>query len=207
MRRRRRRRRRIPSAITAAQLRHLCLLAGEKTTLANTLVGSLRGISPQIARELAYRASGRMDAPATDCDPDSLIGALGSDHRDRWRPATGSPALYLRDGVPNAFSPVPLASFAGDPDITVEADPSISAIIARFFAETARASAHGERRNRLLHAHRGRHGADRHAPRALRGELRARRGRRTEPAQGRGDLCLCLCHDARARLRWKPKTA
>ncbi|HEY7909062.1 MAG TPA: NFACT RNA binding domain-containing protein, partial [Thermomicrobiales bacterium] len=139
-----------PAAITAAQIHHLCLLAGEKTTLVNMLVGSLRGISPQIARELAYRASGRMDAPATDCDPDNLIGALKAIIAP-METGDWSPALYLRDGVSKAFSPVPLASFAGDPDITIEADSSISAIITRFFAETARASTHGERRNRLLH--------------------------------------------------------
>jgi predicted ribosome quality control (RQC) complex YloA/Tae2 family protein len=139
-----------PAAITAAQLHHLCLLAGERTTLVNMLVGSLRGISPQIARELAYRASGRTDVFASDCDPDTLISALKAIiapmETGDWQPA-----LYLRDGAPRAFSPVPLASFADDPDVTAEADPSISAIITRFFAETARASTHGERRNRLLH--------------------------------------------------------
>jgi predicted ribosome quality control (RQC) complex YloA/Tae2 family protein len=140
-----------PSAITAAQLRHLCLLAGEPTTMATMLVGCLRGVSPQIARELAYRAAGRTDAPATACDPDKLAAAI----REIVRPMEDGkwqPVLYARDGLPRAFSPIPLASFGEDEEITAETEASISAIVARFFAETAHASAHGERRNRLLHA-------------------------------------------------------
>jgi predicted ribosome quality control (RQC) complex YloA/Tae2 family protein len=139
-----------PATITAAQLQHLCLLAGEKTALATMLVGSLRGISPQIARELAYRAGGRTDAPAGECAPDMLVDALNTIiapmEAGDWQPA-----LYHRDGAPAAFSPVPLASFADDPDVIAETGASISAVITRFFAETARASTHGERRNRLLH--------------------------------------------------------
>ncbi|MCA1722699.1 MAG: NFACT family protein, partial [Thermomicrobia bacterium] len=53
-----------PSTITTAQLRHVCLRAGATTRLAAALVGSLGGISPQIAREVAFRAAGDVDAPA-----------------------------------------------------------------------------------------------------------------------------------------------
>lgn len=140
-----------PLAITAAQLRHLCLLAGDETTLANVLVGSLRGISPQIGRELAYRATGRTDAPATACDPARIAAAL-KEVVHPMEDGTWRPVLYLHDGAPQAFSPVALASFEDNEEIAAERDVSISAVIARFFAETAHASAHGERRNRLLHA-------------------------------------------------------
>lgn len=160
-----------PIGITAAQLRHLCLLAGGQTTLASMLVGSLRGISPQIARELAYRATGRTDAPATTCDPEKIAAAL----REILRPmedGNWEPVIYLHGGAPTAFSPIRLASFEDDRGNDAERDASISTIIARFFVETAHASAHGERRSRLLHAI-----ADataridtRHA--ALRGELK-----------------------------------
>ena len=140
-----------PSTITTAQLRHLCLLAGEKTPLASALVGTLGGISPQVARELAFRATGRVDAPATACDPDRLVTALREIvrpmHNGVWRPV-----LSMRDDTPVAFSPIPLASLAANPETTVEEGSSISAIVARFFAETDRATSHGERRNRLLHA-------------------------------------------------------
>ena len=160
-----------PSAITAAQLRHLCLLAGETTTLASALVGSLEGISPQIARELAFRSTGRVDAPATACDPDRLFTAL----REVVRPMQDGvwrPVVYVRDGVPVAFSPILLASVAANPETTAEENPSISSIVARFFAETDRATAHGERRNRLFHAIGG--AATRIDTRlaALRGELK-----------------------------------
>ncbi len=140
-----------PHAVTAAQFRHLCMLAGEQTTLANMLVGSLRGISPQTARELAFRAAGRTDAPATACDPERLVSALTTLLRPMvdgvWQPL-----LYVQEGIPKAFAPVPLESFAAHPDTEAETDDSISAIVTRFFAETEHASAHGERRHRLTHA-------------------------------------------------------
>ena len=140
-----------PAAVTAAQIHHLCLLAGERMTLVNMLVGSLRGISPQIAREIAHRVTKSLDTPAVSCDPDALIGALKAIiapmETGDWQPV-----LYLRDDAPKAFSPVPLTSFTDDPAVTAAFDPSISAIVTRFFAETARASTHGERRNRLLHS-------------------------------------------------------
>jgi len=160
-----------PSAIMPGQLRHRCLLAGEKTSLATALVGSLGGISPQVARELAFRAMGRADAPATAYDPDRLVAAL----RDVLRPMQGGvwrPVLYVRNGTPVAFSPFPLSSVAAHPETTADEDASISAIIARFFAETDRATAHGERRNRLVQAIAG--AATRIETRlaALRGELK-----------------------------------
>jgi len=140
-----------PSTITAGQMQRLCLLAGEKTNLASALVGSLGGISPQVARELAFRAMGRVDAPATACDPDRLVTAL----REIVRPMQNGvwrPVVYMRDGTTVAFSPIPLVSLAANPATTAEEDSSISAIVARFFAETDRATSNGERRNRLLHA-------------------------------------------------------
>jgi len=140
-----------PSAITVMQIRRFCLLASETTSLASMLVGSLGGISPQVARELAFRATGRVDAAATACDPDRLIAAL----RDIIQPIRGGawrPALYMRGGIPVAFSPIPLESIAAQPETTIAENASMSAIIAWFFAETERATAHGERRNRLLRA-------------------------------------------------------
>ncbi|MHB8648188.1 MAG: Rqc2 family fibronectin-binding protein [Thermomicrobiales bacterium] len=140
-----------PSTATTGHIQHLCLVAGEKTSLASALVGSLRGISPQVARELAFRATGRIDAPATAADPDRLIAALRN-IIPPMQDGAWHPVLYEHGGTPVAFSPIPLASVATNPETTAVEDPSISAIVARFFAETDRATAHGERRNRLLHA-------------------------------------------------------
>jgi predicted ribosome quality control (RQC) complex YloA/Tae2 family protein len=140
-----------PRTMTPAQLQHLCLLATEQTPLPTALVGSLRGVSPQIAREIAYRATGAANPPATACDPQRLNTAL----HDVLAPlATGAwqPRLYLRDSATTAFSPIPLRLFEDDPEIAVEDDPSISAIVARFHAAEDRAVAHGERRSRLVHA-------------------------------------------------------
>jgi predicted ribosome quality control (RQC) complex YloA/Tae2 family protein len=138
-----------PRAMTSAQLHHLCLLATERTSLPTALVGSLRGISPQIARELTFRATGETATAATACDTERLAMAL----HDVLAPlGTGEwqPRLYLRDGLPTAFSPIPLQLFEADPEVTTEADSSISAIITRFYAAEDRAVAHGERRSRLL---------------------------------------------------------
>ncbi len=140
-----------PRSVTSARLRDACLLAGDRITLATMLVGSLRGISPQIAREIAFRVTGDTDRPATACDPAQLMPTVHElvqpIDRGEWQPT-----LYARDARPVAFSPIPLASFAADPSVTGETDSSISAITARFFTETGRATAHGERRNRLVQA-------------------------------------------------------
>src|SRR5215472_7316665 len=83
-----------PRAMTPAQIHHLCLLATERTSLPNALVGSLRGISPQIAREIAFRATGGTAPPATATDADRIAAAL----HDVLAPlATGAwqPRLYL----------------------------------------------------------------------------------------------------------------
>lgn len=140
-----------PRAMTPAQLRHLCLIATEQKSLPTALVGSLRGISPQIAREIAFRATGKTAPAATDCDTERLARAL----RMVLAPLTTGawqPRRYLRDDLPVAFSPIPLQMFERDPEIVTEEDPSISTIIARFYAAEDRAVAHGERRSRLVHA-------------------------------------------------------
>ncbi len=138
-----------PRTVTAGQLLRLCAVAGAATPLATALVGSLRGVSPQAAREIAYRAGGDTKVSATQCDPDAVVTAL----HDFYRPLDvggWQPVRYLQDGIAAAFSPVPLRLFTDDPTVTAETEPSISAVVSAFFADTGRAVAHGERRNRLL---------------------------------------------------------
>lgn len=140
-----------PRALTPAQLHHLSLIAGEGTRLPAMLVGALRGVSPQIAREVAYRATGETNPAATACDPHRLAAAL----RAVFAPLDAGgwqPRLYLRDDAPTAFSPIPLTLFEDDPTVTTEADPAISAVITRFYAAESRATSHGERRARLVQA-------------------------------------------------------
>ena len=140
-----------PRTIGTAQLHHITQLAGEQTPLASALVGSLRGVSPQIAREIAFRAAGRTDAPATACDAQRLSDALHEILQPlddgRWQPVR-----YLRDDALVAFSPLPLCSLEADATIEAERETSISTTVARFFADTQHATAHGERRNRLVAA-------------------------------------------------------
>lgn len=139
-----------PRTVTAAKLRYICAVAGERNKLADALVGSLRGISPQIARELAYRAAGDAAVLATRCDPNELALALTALFRPFTSGQGWEPTRYLRDGVNVASSSAPLRMFADDPDVTAVPEPSMSAAVAHFFADTGRAVAHGERRERLL---------------------------------------------------------
>ncbi len=159
-----------PRTLTPAQLRHLSLIAGEGTRLPSMLVGALRGVSPQIAREVAYRATGEANPAATACDPHRLTAAL----RDLFAPLDAGgwqPRRYLRDDVPAAFSPIPLTVFEDDPAVTTEADPAISAVIARFYAAESHATSHGERRARLVQAIRDDAARVETRLHALRGEL------------------------------------
>jgi predicted ribosome quality control (RQC) complex YloA/Tae2 family protein len=136
-----------PRAVDAGWARSLRAQAPPASPLAPLLVRELRGISPQVARELAHRAAGAVDAPvgalADDrALPDALADVLAPLVRHDW-----SPRLYRRDGQPAAFSPFPLRSLA---DLTEEPSDSVSATIETFYGSARAVTGHGQSKSRLL---------------------------------------------------------
>lgn len=78
-----------------------------KLKAAQALSRKVLGVSPLLAREVIYRATGAVDTRAMDADSDAVadaLHALGEPLRRReWQPG-----LALKDGIPAAFSVYPL---------------------------------------------------------------------------------------------------
>lgn len=125
--------------------------------LQTVLVGALRGLSPQVAREAAFRATGSARAKAGEARgrEDAVRRALDELYAP-LRTGAWAPCLYRRDegredgqaerGEAVAFSPYPLFHLRA---LTEEREDSISAIAERFFGATGRVQAHAQRKEAL----------------------------------------------------------
>lgn len=150
-----------PQAIGASELATL-FAAEPKSGLPQLLVGKLRGLSPQVAREASFRALGSTSARAGDASGneaalrralDELLAPLRT---GAWSPAIYSapvdsgpwtedspqPTVYS----PQAFSPFPLFHLR---DLKEERIASPSALVERFFGATAQVQAHGQRKESI----------------------------------------------------------
>ena len=140
-----------PRRLTAAATGDLLSAAKSKDEVARLLVSRLRAVSPQIAREAVFRATGdmatRVEADATD------PAAIARELRGLYEPLLTSvwePAVYRRDGAVVAFSSFPLHGLEASSE--VEPCPSMSEA-ARLGDEATSAAApvsHAQRRERLL---------------------------------------------------------
>ncbi len=141
-----------PEALRAA------LAEGAGAQLSNVLVGAVRAVSPQTAREVAFRATGSIRTKAGDAlDALPAIRQALDEVVAPLRTGAWSPALYLRApegseggesaapdaGLPVAFSPFPLFHLRA---MREERFSSPSALVERFFGATARVQAHGQRK-------------------------------------------------------------
>jgi predicted ribosome quality control (RQC) complex YloA/Tae2 family protein len=124
-------------------------LIDPKTPAAGVVTGALRGLSPLAARELVYRAAGRVDAPAAAVDParltaelERMLAPLAETSRIGsaiWRPSVG-----LEGERVVAFAPYELTHLA-----RWEAMPSLSAAAERAFGEAAAPTSTDQRQTQL----------------------------------------------------------
>ena len=139
-----------PRRITSASLESMLPLAAQKTTLSDLLVESLRGVSPQIAREIAFRATGSAKTRALEIEPEA-IHALASTIRGVFEPMLTSawePFTYEREGEVVAFSAIPMTYLAAESDAV--ARMSISAAAEAMEPDTADVPQnHAQRRAQL----------------------------------------------------------
>lgn len=101
-----------PRRATAEGLR--ALLANASGSLSTWLVRAFRGISPQMAREVAYIAAGETD-PAIDALPATAPAVIAQAMRSLFEPMlteSWSPRIYREDGVAVAFAPIPMTHLA-----------------------------------------------------------------------------------------------
>jgi predicted ribosome quality control (RQC) complex YloA/Tae2 family protein len=152
-----------PRAIGPGDLAAI-LAANPDAQLQQVLVSGLRGLSPQTAREVAFRATGaaRTKAGAAQGQVAAIRRAFDEIYAP-LRTGAWAPRLYLRaddappgvaaddetmkrGGVPVAFSPFPLFHLR---DLREERFGSPSALVERFFGATARVQAHAQRKDAL----------------------------------------------------------
>jgi predicted ribosome quality control (RQC) complex YloA/Tae2 family protein len=122
---------------------------GRGTTLATFLGQTVAGLSPQAARELAFRSAGNVEATLAGADWSAVVHALDGLLQER------QPTLATRDGQPMTFAPYRLEHLAAS-GARLQSMPTISAAIDAFYAgerpPTARGDALAGERKALLEA-------------------------------------------------------
>jgi predicted ribosome quality control (RQC) complex YloA/Tae2 family protein len=166
------------------------LLAGAKPTLplSDVLVRGLRGVSPQIGREIAYRVAGDAAATVDAVDPEAM-GDLARTARNLFEPMlthAWHPVVYVQEDVPIAYAAVPMDHLAA----VSETRPveSISAAVAAL-AETGEVAGprdHAQRRARIVAAIDREHERIRQRLHALREQHR--RAEKTETLKTWGEM-------------------
>ncbi len=123
----------VPLELTEMVLGRELQEASPQLRLHRLLPGLVRGVSPLLAREIVYRATGR---------PDTTVGQLAAvepllesfrelfDHlrQDRWQPALA----YDEEGDPRAFAPYPLHHLPNS-----RPTETLSAAVQTYFVEAA----------------------------------------------------------------------
>lgn len=124
--------------------------APAEKTLDGFLLDQYFGLSPLMARELAFRATGDTETRVFQLrDPAPLWGAL-EDFRTRIREGRFTPVCLLRDGKPLDFACVPVGQYGGAAE-TVAYD-SFSALLDAFYAARERQERARQRGADLLRA-------------------------------------------------------
>lgn len=105
--------------------------AAAEKTLDAFLLDQYFGLSPLMARELAFQAAGDVDARVFQMGgPGPLWRAL-EDFQDRVREERFTPVCLLRDGKPLDFACVPVGQYGGAAECV--AYPSFSALLDAFY--------------------------------------------------------------------------
>ncbi len=130
--------RRDPAGATAAGIEAL----GEtgQSDLAKALVNAYRGVSPQVAREVVFRALGRAKARLDEPLPHYTIAAR---LRELFS-APPAPSLLPGPNGPAAFAPYALTHMPG-----AEPAPSISAALEAYYSAREALTGHGQRREAI----------------------------------------------------------
>lgn len=195
-----------PRRLTAPDAAALLAAEPPEARLAETLVRRLRGVSPQMAREIAFRVAGDAAVAVGALPPDAgvplaretrallepLLTSAWAPRVYRERPAPESPPLPRGGeggwgvGAVVAFSAVPLAHLAADHDEQPVPSISAAAELAVGDAEETTPARHAQRRQRLLDAVRAERARQERRLGALREQ--AAKAAEAETLRERGDL-------------------
>jgi predicted ribosome quality control (RQC) complex YloA/Tae2 family protein len=143
-----------PRRITTAELTPLLRSAPEADRLSGWLVQQFRGMSPQMAREVAFQAAGSADATIGGNGTDAAV--VARETRKVLEPLLTSawePRVYRdAEGTVFAFAPVPMAHLAAEGEEGVVRDIFQAAELALAGGEADTPARHDQRRQRLAQA-------------------------------------------------------
>ena len=118
-----------PEHVTPADIKRICAAAKPSTQIRRILPGVILGLSPALAKEVAFRAAGHPLAKARDADAMALHDALREVYapllQSRWQPG-----LLSEDGIPTVASAVPLSYADWQPSESMS--QAISAVYGAF---------------------------------------------------------------------------
>jgi predicted ribosome quality control (RQC) complex YloA/Tae2 family protein len=150
--------RRDPRRITVEEAAQFLAALPPDAALAREIVNAFRGISPVMAREIAFQVAGNAEATAgavRPADAAALAGALQA-LLEPLQSTDWSPRVYRQRGQDDArtivaFAPAPMAHLATDYDEERIASISAAAALAETMAPSF-SGRHVQRRQRLLDA-------------------------------------------------------
>jgi predicted ribosome quality control (RQC) complex YloA/Tae2 family protein len=126
---------------------------------ARSFVSRFRGVSPTMAREIAYRITGEAAATAATATPEmadalayETLRLLASLKNGGWSPRIYRERSDEGDGEIIGFTPVPMAHLAQNHDETSLASISEAAALAESATQRPSPRRHAQRRQRLLDA-------------------------------------------------------
>ncbi|MEZ4661140.1 MAG: NFACT RNA binding domain-containing protein [Caldilineaceae bacterium] len=140
-------------------------LLRQEGRLWRALVDGVAGVSPTLAREIAWRATGDSQAAVTDAN----IGQLVQAFRELWQPVQNGdwqPGLVWEDGQLVGFTPYPI-HFRGQ----FESTPSISQAVARLYGAQRHTAADAVLPRQTADAYAAQRGAVKAAIRKVRNRL------------------------------------
>jgi predicted ribosome quality control (RQC) complex YloA/Tae2 family protein len=130
-----------PTDVTERQLRQMLLEARPAQPVWRVLVNGIRGVSPLLAKEIAYRAMGSTEPQAEEVTRITpLLGAYDRLMEHVWEHAW-EPCVALEEGQPVAFAPYLLTQYRDWEQLE-----TVSQAIDRYESAVASADAYGPAR-------------------------------------------------------------
>ena len=120
-----------PNSVDLSEIQAMLSEVDGSKRLDQWILDTFAGISPLIARELAFGFCGETDGDLQHADRTALAAYL---HHEWTSRAADQPTLLLRDGQPKEFSYRPILQYGAY--MTQERCESFSALLDRFYSET-----------------------------------------------------------------------
>lgn len=139
-----------PRQVTSATIEQMIASAKSTDTLVNTLVRGYRAVSPQLAREVAYRTTGDIGTKTADV---AHAGELARVIRSMYQPLlTGgwSPHVYERDDVPIGYGALPMSHLEEEAEAIATESMSRAVEMAQVATGHETPKDHAQRRAQLV---------------------------------------------------------